>query len=60
MKEYVVRAYTQRKMILNEGHIKALNEDEARIYVYSYIIKHKERLGFNDKLYLKIELTEWK
>ncbi len=60
MKEFIVKAYTQRKMILNGGSIKASSEDEAKIMIYTYIIKHKEQLGFNDNLYLKIELKEWK
>lgn len=58
MKEFMVFANTQRKYILNGGTIKASTEDEAKVYIYSYIMKHKKELGYNDNLYLRIQLKE--
>ena len=58
MKTFKVDVLTTRVYIIHNATIEAEDEDIARIQVYKFLIINKERLLFNPKLYIKIDIKE--
>lgn len=60
MKTFKVDVLTMRDYIIHNATIEAKDEDTARVQVYNYILASKERLMFNPKLFVKIDIKEVK